>query len=58
VHNETFSVVAMRVCNPDRSPAGINSSHDQGGLFLLAQAAAEDVEADDCYLLPRMLSIR
>jgi len=23
-HNETLSVVAMRVCNPDRSPAGIN----------------------------------
>jgi len=24
VHNETLSVVAMRVCNPDRSPVGIN----------------------------------
>jgi hypothetical protein len=24
VHNEAFSVVAMCVCNPDRSPAGIN----------------------------------
>ena len=23
-HNETLSVVAMCVCNPDRSPAGIN----------------------------------
>ena len=23
-HNETLSVVAMRVCNPDRSPVGIN----------------------------------
>jgi hypothetical protein len=23
-HNETFSVVAMRVCNPDRLPVGIN----------------------------------
>ena len=23
-HNETFSVVAMCVCNPDRSPVGIN----------------------------------
>jgi hypothetical protein len=23
-HNETLSVVAVRVCNPDRSPAGIN----------------------------------
>jgi len=26
VHNETLSVVAMRVCNPDRSPFGIDSS--------------------------------
>jgi hypothetical protein len=24
VHNETLSVVAGRVCNPDRSPVGIN----------------------------------
>jgi hypothetical protein len=24
VHNETFSVVAMRVSNPDRSSAGID----------------------------------
>jgi dihydrofolate reductase len=24
VHNETLSIVAMRVCNPDRSPIGIN----------------------------------
>jgi hypothetical protein len=24
VHNETFSVVAMCVCNEDRSPVGIN----------------------------------
>jgi len=24
VHNETLSVVAMRVHNPDRSPIGIN----------------------------------
>ena len=24
VHNETLSVVAERVCNPDRSPIGIN----------------------------------
>ena len=24
MHNETLSVVAMCVCNPDRSPAGIN----------------------------------
>jgi hypothetical protein len=23
-HNETLSVIAMRVCNPDRSPIGIN----------------------------------
>jgi hypothetical protein len=23
-HNETLSVVAMRVCNPDCSPVGIN----------------------------------
>jgi hypothetical protein len=23
-HNETLSVVAVRVCNPDRSPLGIN----------------------------------
>jgi hypothetical protein len=23
-HNETFSVVAVRVRNPDRSPVGIN----------------------------------
>ena len=23
-HNETLSIVAMRVCNPDRSPVGIN----------------------------------
>ncbi len=23
-HNQTFSVVAMCVCNPDRSPVGIN----------------------------------
>jgi hypothetical protein len=23
-HNEPLSVAAMRVCNPDRSPAGIN----------------------------------
>jgi hypothetical protein len=23
-HNETLSVVAVRVCNPDRSPVGIN----------------------------------
>jgi hypothetical protein len=23
-HNETLSVIAMRVCNPDRSPFGIN----------------------------------
>jgi hypothetical protein len=23
-HNETLSVIAMRVCNPDRSPVGIN----------------------------------
>jgi hypothetical protein len=23
-HNETLSVVAMRVSNPDRSPVGIN----------------------------------
>jgi hypothetical protein len=23
-HNETFSVVAMRVCNPDRSPVKSN----------------------------------
>jgi hypothetical protein len=23
-HNETLSVAAMRVCNPDRSPAGID----------------------------------
>ena|SRR5436190_3443806 len=24
VHNKALSVAAMRVCNPDRSPAGIN----------------------------------
>jgi hypothetical protein len=24
MHNETFSVAAMCVCNPDRSPVGIN----------------------------------
>jgi hypothetical protein len=24
MHNETLSVVAMCVCNPDRSPVGIN----------------------------------
>jgi hypothetical protein len=24
VHNEPLSVAAMRVCNPDRSPVGIN----------------------------------
>jgi len=24
VHNKTLSVVAMCVCNPDRSPVGIN----------------------------------
>ena len=24
LHNETLSVVAMRVCNPDRLPVGIN----------------------------------
>jgi hypothetical protein len=24
VHNETLSVAAMRVCNPDCSPVGIN----------------------------------
>jgi len=24
VHNETLSVAAMCVCNPDRSPVGIN----------------------------------
>jgi len=24
VHNETLTVVAVRVCNPDRSPVGIN----------------------------------
>jgi hypothetical protein len=24
MHNETLSVVAMRVCNPDCSPVGIN----------------------------------
>jgi hypothetical protein len=24
MHNETLSVVAMRVCNKERSPAGIN----------------------------------
>ena len=24
-HNETFSIVAVRVCNPDRAPVGINS---------------------------------
>jgi hypothetical protein len=24
VHNETLSIVAMRVSNPDRSPVGIN----------------------------------
>jgi hypothetical protein len=24
VHDESLSVVAVRVCNPDRSPAGIN----------------------------------
>jgi hypothetical protein len=24
VHSETLSVVAVRVCNPDRSPAGIH----------------------------------
>jgi len=24
VHNESLSVVAMRICNPDRSPVGIN----------------------------------
>jgi hypothetical protein len=23
-HNEAFTVIAMRVCNPDRSPVGIN----------------------------------
>jgi hypothetical protein len=23
-HNETLSVTAMRVCNPDRSPLGIH----------------------------------
>jgi hypothetical protein len=23
-HNETFSITAMRVCNPDRSPVRIN----------------------------------
>jgi hypothetical protein len=23
-HNETLSVIAVRVCNPDRSPARIN----------------------------------
>jgi hypothetical protein len=23
-NNETLSIVAMRVCNPDRSPVGIN----------------------------------
>jgi hypothetical protein len=26
-HNETFSVVAVRVSNPDRSPVGINRSN-------------------------------
>ena len=26
-HNETLSVVAMRVCNPDRSPIGITRSY-------------------------------
>ena len=25
MHNETLSVVTVRVCNPDRSPVGINS---------------------------------
>jgi hypothetical protein len=24
MHNKPLSVVAMRVCNPDRSPVGIN----------------------------------
>ena len=24
VHNEPFPITAMRVCNPDRSPVGIN----------------------------------
>jgi len=24
VHNVTFAFIAMRVCNPDRSPVGIN----------------------------------
>jgi hypothetical protein len=24
LHNETLSVAAMRVCNPDRLPVGIN----------------------------------
>jgi len=24
MHNETLSVVAMRISNPDRSPVGIN----------------------------------
>ena len=24
VHNETLSVVAVRMCNPDRSPVGID----------------------------------
>jgi hypothetical protein len=23
-HNETLSIITMRVCNPDRSPVGIN----------------------------------
>jgi len=23
-HNETLSIAAIRVCNPDRSPVGIN----------------------------------
>ena len=46
-HNETLSIVAMRVCNPDRSPVGINRLDTTP-----TPAGFAEIVSDDFPLLP------
>jgi hypothetical protein len=50
VHNETLSVVAMRVNNPDRSPVGINRRGVHAVVGFRLGRSSTEARSDAYYL--------
>jgi hypothetical protein len=50
VHNETLPIIAMRVCNPDRSPLAIHSRNTAPTPSGFAKIVSDDLPVFDAML--------